>query len=85
MKNYNVLIHPLTTEKSVRLMESENKLVFVVRNSADKKLVKEAVESMFAVKVDKVNIQNRMGRKIAFVLLHHDFNAMDIATQLGII
>ncbi len=85
MKDYDVLINPLTTEKSVRLMESENKLVFVVLKSAKKKEIKSAVESMFNVKVDRVNTHNRGGKKIAYIALHHDFNAMDIATQLGIL
>jgi ribosomal protein L23 len=66
-------------------MESQNKLVFVVNKKADKKVVKKAVESMFGVKITKVNMHNRMGKKIAFVTLHPDFNAMDIATQLGIL
>lgn len=85
MKNYDVLINPLTTEKSVRMMESQNKLVFIVNKSADKKAVKSAVETMFNVKVVSVNIHNRSGNKIAFITLHPDFNAMDIATQLGIL
>lgn len=85
MKDYDVLINPLTTEKSVRQMEAENKLIFVVNKKSKKRDVKEAVESMFDVKVIKVNIHNRTGKKIAYVKLHPDFNAMDIATQLGII
>ena len=85
MKDYDVLIHPLTTEKSVRLMESQNKLVFVVNRKANKNMIKEAIESMFSVKVRKVNTEIRRSRKIAFITLHQDFNAMDIATKLGII
>lgn len=85
MKEYDIIINPLTTEKSVRLMESQNKLVFIVARKAKKSDVKEAVEKMFGVKIAKVNTHIRNGRKIAFITLHPDFNAMDIATQLGIL
>ena len=85
MKNYNVLIHPLATEKSVRLMETENKLTFVVVKDATKAMIKKAIESMFNIKVSEVNTHIRGGRKIAFISLHPDFNAMDIANQLGVL
>lgn len=85
MKDYDVIINPLTTEKSVRLMESQNKLVFVVNEKTTKPIIKKAVESMFSVKVHKVNTHITRGRKVAVVTLHADFSAMDIATRLGIL
>ncbi len=85
MKDYDVLIHPLSTEKSVRLMESQNKLTFVVDKRADKKAIKRAVESFFNVKVKDVNVHIRNGKKIAIITLHPNFNAMDVATQIGIL
>jgi len=85
MKNYDVLINPLATEKSVRLMETENKLTFVVAKNATKAMVKKAIESMFNIKVKEVNTHIKGGKKIAFILLHPDFNAMDVANQLGVL
>ncbi len=85
MKNYDVLINPLATEKSVRLMETENKLTFVVAKSATKDNIKKALESMFNIKVKEVNTHIRDGKKIAFILLKPEFNAMDIANQLGVL
>lgn len=85
MKDYKVLVNPLTTEKSVRLMETENKLVFKINNRANKKDVKKAVENLFSVKVKKVNTHNRLDGKIAYVTLTGEYNAMDIATELGVI
>ena len=38
----NVIKHPLNTEKSIRLMEAENKLVFVVDMRAKKPEIKES-------------------------------------------
>jgi len=85
MKNYDILINPMATEKSVRLMETENKLTFVVAKSATKEMIKKAIESMFNIKVSEVNTHIRGGKKIAFISLHPDFNAMDIANQLGVL
>ena len=52
---YSIIKHPLSTEKSIRLMESENKLLFVVSKKATKKEIKEAIEEAYKVKVVKVN------------------------------
>mgnify|MGYP001611825886 CR=1 FL=1 len=55
MEPYAVIKHPLSTEKSIRLMEAENKLIFVVSERASKKDIKDAAESIFKAKVEKVN------------------------------
>ncbi|RLJ03410.1 MAG: 50S ribosomal protein L23 [Candidatus Aenigmatarchaeota archaeon] len=83
---WDILKYPHLTEKSIGLVEKENKLVFIVDNRATKSEVKWAVEKGFNVKVLKVNILNDMkGRKKAFVKLHPDNNALDIATRLGML
>lgn len=86
MEQHEVIKYPLSTEKSIRLMESENKLVFVVDRRAEKKEIKEAIEKMFKVKVDKVNthiISN--GQKRAYIKFAAESPAIDVATQLGLI
>lgn len=81
----NVIKYPLSTEKSIRLMESENKLIFVVNRKANKKDIKDALEQLFKVKVDKVNTYIRPdGLKRAYVKFSADTPAIDIATQLGL-
>ena len=80
------LFYPLITEKAVGMIESQNKLAFVVRNSATKPEVKKAVEEQFSVKVVAVNlVRDRKGRKKAFVKLDKKFKAGDIAIKLGVI
>ena len=80
-----VIKYPLSTEKSIRLLEAENKLVFVVDMKATKKEIKEAVESMFKVKVLKVNVSiSAQGEKRAYVKLPPESPAIDIATDLGL-
>lgn len=83
---YNIIKNPLNTEKSVRLMEIENKLLFVVDIKARKQDIKRAIEEMFNVKVVKVNtFIVSGGEKRAYVKLHLENPAVDVMTKLGLI
>ncbi|MBW2979998.1 50S ribosomal protein L23 [Candidatus Woesearchaeota archaeon] len=85
MEPYDVIKYPLSTEKSIRLMEAENKLVFVVDKQAKKKEIKEAIEKAFKVKIDEVNtFIDIKGRKKAYIKFSKETPAIDIATQLGL-
>lgn len=85
MDIYEAIKYPLSTEKGIRLMESENKLLFVVDRKATKKDIKEAIEKMFKAKVDKVNTLIGLdGKKRAYVKFSAETPAIDIATQLGL-
>jgi len=86
LKDYEVIIHPLISEKAVGLIEKENKVCFIVNQKANKKQVKDWVEKKFSVKVDSVNILRDMkGRKKAMVKINKVFKADSIATKLGVI
>jgi large subunit ribosomal protein L23 len=81
----NVIKHPLSTEKSIRLMESENKLIFAVDLKANKQEIKEAIEKTFKVKVVKVTtFVTPKGQKRAYVKLSPETPALDVATDLGL-
>ena len=54
----DVLKKPVLTEKSLALQTEENKYTFDVDLNANKTEVKIAVEKLFNVKVEKVNIMN---------------------------
>ena len=57
MKNvYEVLRRPLITEKSTALKETQRTLGFEVHRDATKPEIKKAVETLFGVKVERVNI-----------------------------
>jgi large subunit ribosomal protein L23 len=62
---FTVLRAPHLSEKSVRLQEL-NQYVFEVAADADKALVKAAVEAMFNVKVQSVNLANVKGKVKSF-------------------
>ncbi|HLD11061.1 MAG TPA: 50S ribosomal protein L23 [Candidatus Nanoarchaeia archaeon] len=82
---YQIVKKILNTEKSVKLMETENKLMLDVDLRATKKDIKLAVENIFNVKVLKVNsFITPECKKKAYVKLNKDKPAIDIITQMGI-
>lgn len=86
MEPYEVVLYPLMTEVSSRMLETENKLVLVVNLKATKADVRRAVEELYAVKVERVNMMvTPRGEKKAYVKLHPDYKAVDIAIKLGIL
>jgi len=85
MDPYKIIKHPVSSEKSIRLMESENKLIFAVNRKATKREIKKAIEEMFKVKVTQVNtFISHTGQKRAYVKFSMETPAIDIATQLGL-
>ncbi|RJQ20763.1 50S ribosomal protein L23 [Candidatus Woesearchaeota archaeon] len=85
MMSRDIIKHPLATEKAMRLMESENKLLFVVDNRATKPQIKKALEELFKVKVSSVNtLRSVSGEKRAYVKFAKENPAIDIATSLGL-
>jgi large subunit ribosomal protein L23 len=86
MDPHNVIFYPLMTEAASLMVEKNNKLVFVVNLNANKNEVKKAVEELYEVKVKKVNLLiTPQGEKKAFVKLHPDYKAADVAIKLGIL
>jgi len=80
-----IIKYPLSTEKTIRLMEAENKLVFVVDKEASKQEIKKAIEETFNVRVERVNTLNdSKGRRRAYVKFSAETPAIDLATKLGL-
>lgn len=63
---YNVIRAPRVSEKTARLQELSNQYVFEVATDATKADVKAAVEQIFDVKVEAVNVVNVKGKNKAF-------------------
>lgn len=59
---HQVIIRPLVTEKGTHLSERFNLYTFEVSPSATKTDVKNAVEQLWDVRVEKVRTQNRKGK-----------------------
>lgn len=78
------LIKPLMTEKAVKLIESENKLTFLVQRKSRKEDIRKEFEELFKVKVSSINISISNNQKIAFIKLKKETPAINIATKLGV-
>ncbi len=60
---YNVIRRPLITEKALNTREVEGSLVFEVAASATKTEVKQAVETLFNVKVESIRTSTVAGKE----------------------
>jgi large subunit ribosomal protein L23 len=65
-KLYNVIRAPRVSEKTARLQEVSNQYVFEVATDATKADIKVAVEKLFDVKVEAVNVVNVKGKTKSF-------------------
>lgn len=61
-----VLQAPVISEKSTLAAEANKRFVFKVKTQATKNQIKKAVEMMFEVKVDSVQVLNVKGKKKRF-------------------
>lgn len=64
-RDLSILLAPLVSEKTSRIQEN-NQFVFEVATTATKAEVKSAVESLFNVKVEAVNVVNVKGKSKSF-------------------
>ncbi len=81
----DVLIRPIITESTFDLIESENKLVFIVNKKANKHLIKVAIEKLYDVKCLNVNTMiTPHGEKKAFIRLDPGSSASEVANKIGI-
>lgn len=60
---YDVLRRPLVTEKSSYLSGRLNKYTFIVADNATRKQVKDAIETLYDVDVERVNIINTSAKR----------------------
>ena len=56
--DFDVIIEPVITEKTMSLMQEQNKVTVRVTGKANRADVKKAFEKVFGVKVTQVNIVN---------------------------
>lgn len=81
-----IIIRPVISESSLRKIEKENTLVFIVNRKANKHNIKWAVEKLFNVKVEKINtLITSQGEKKAYVKLKTEYSASSIASNMGIL
>ncbi|MDP8011331.1 MAG: 50S ribosomal protein L23 [Thermoplasmata archaeon] len=84
MNEYDIIVKPYITEKAMFMIEKENKLTFIVHRNATKKEIKWAIEKIFNVKVENINIVYTKEGKKALVKLKQGYSADEIATRMGV-
>ena len=83
---FDVIRFVLMTEKSIRMVESQNKLVFIVNRSSKKGQIRKSIENAFCPPISGITtVIDQSGRKKAFVKFSNPGAAGDIAIKLGVI
>lgn len=62
MDDYNVIIRPLVTEQGMHFANVKGAYSFEVNKKANKAQIKNAVERLYSVKVQKVRTANHKGK-----------------------
>ena len=86
MLAHDVIMYPTMTERSVYMIENENKLIFIVHREANKKDIAKAIKELYEVEVKEINtLIDRNGKKKAFIKLKEGYSASELAIKLGIL
>jgi len=81
-----VIIRPVVSEASLARIERNNELTFIVDKRANKPTIKQAFEALYKVKVKRVNTCiTPEGEKKAYIKLHAEYKASDLAAKMGIL
>ena len=79
-----ILLHPMVTEKTMRLMDENNSLEFLVRRTATKPEIKDAIERLFSCQVATVNTRITKDGKRAVIKFGGETSAEDIGMRIGV-
>lgn len=82
----SILKYPMSTEKSVGIVDRGNTITYIVDSRASKSEIKKEFESSFNVKVRSINTINLpKNEKKAFIKLAKGYNATDVALKLKLV
>jgi len=81
----DLILRPYITEKTFALVENEQKLCFIVKNSATKPKIVQAVKLLYNENVLDVNTSRTIYGKKAFVQFETTDKARDLATKIGML
>lgn len=66
MRPYQVVLRPLVTEKGTHQSTRYNSYTFMVNPLATKDQIKDAIEELFKVRVEKIRTQTRRPKAVRF-------------------
>ncbi len=82
---FNIILHPWVTEKTLQIMEEQNKLDFVVNRKATKQDVQWAIEELYNAKVESINTRIMKEGKHAIVKFAKGYSAEELGMNIGIL
>ena len=83
---HRVIKYPLMTEKAITDLELRGKIAFIVDMNTNKKMIKDAIEKYFKIKVKKVNtLITAKGLKKAIVTFESIDEARRVAISIGML
>ncbi len=82
---HKIIVNPYVTEKTFELVETEAKVCFIVKNTATKPKIKEAVKILYEEMPISVNTARTVYGKKAFVQFGSIEKARDLATKIGVL
>ncbi len=80
-----IILKPYITEKTFALVETEQKICFVVNNNASKPKIAEAIQKLYNEKALQVNTARTVYGKKAYVKFETIAKARDLATKIGML
>ena len=80
-----IILNPFITEKTFELVESEKKICFIVKRTAKKPEIKEAIKILYNENVIDVNTARTVYGKKAFAEFETVDHARDLASKLGVL
>nr|XP_039330039.1 60S ribosomal protein L23a-like [Saimiri boliviensis boliviensis] len=86
LDHFAIIKFPLTTESAMKKMEDNNTLVFTADVKANEHQIQQAAKKLCDIDVAKVSTLIRPdGEKKAYVRLAPDYDALNVANEIGII
>jgi len=79
------MMNVVSSEKALRLMDSNNGLIFIFSKASTKKGIKTFLEKKLDAKISNVNTLIVKGNKKVYVYFSKETPAIDVATKLGIL
>ncbi len=80
-----IILRPYITEKTFAQVENEQKICFIVENSASKPKIIQAIKTLYNENALKVNTARTIYGKKAFVKFESTDKARDLATKIGML
>ena len=80
-----IVLKPYITEKTFALVEKENRICFIVKDTAVKSKIMEAIKLLYNEEPIAVNTCRSVYGKKAFVKFQSIEKARDLATKIGML